>query len=140
MENRNGLVVDACLTRADGHAERTAALAMIEPRADRPGRITLAADKGYDAEDFVNELRSMNVTPHVAAKNKGSAIDGRTTRHAGYSISLRIRKRIEEVFGWGKTVGPIAKTMLRGASRVGAQFTFTLAGYNLARLPKLLAA
>ena len=105
MENRNGLVVDACLTQADGHAERNAALAMIEPRADRPVRITLGADKGYDAEDFVNELRSMNVTPHVAAKAKGSAIDGRTTRHAGYAVSQRIRKRIEEPFGWSKTVG-----------------------------------
>lgn len=140
MENRNGLVVDACLTQADGHAEREAALAMVEPRADRPGRITLGADKGYDAEDFVNELRSMNVTPHVAAKKSGSAIDGRTTRHAGYAISQRIRKRIEEVFGWGKTVGPLAQTMLRGTERVGAQFTLTVAGYNLARLPKLLAA
>jgi len=140
MENRNGLAVDGCLTQADGHAERIAALAMIEPRADRPGRITLGADKGYDAEDFVNELRSMNVTPHVAAKAKGSALDGRTTRHAGYAVSQRIRKRIEEMFGWGKTVGPIAKTMLRGAGRVGAQFTLTLAAYNLARLPKLLAA
>ena len=140
MENRNGLVVDACLTEADGHAEREAALALIEPRADRPGRITLGADKGYDAEDFVNELRSMNVTPHVAAKVTGSTIDGRTTRHEGYALSQRIRKRIEEVFGWGKTVGPIAQTMLRGAERVGAQFTFTVAGYNLARLPKLLAA
>ena len=86
MENRNGLVVEACLTHADGHAERNAALAMIEPRADRPVRITLGADKGYDAEDFVNELRAMNVTPHVAAKAKGSAIDGRTTRHAGYGL------------------------------------------------------
>jgi transposase len=140
MENRNGLVVDACLTEADGHAEREAALALIEPRADRPGRITLGADKGYDAEDFVNELRSMNVTPHVAAKVTGSAIDGRTTRHEGYALSQRIRKRIEEVFGWAKIVGPIAQTMLRGAERVGAQFTFTVAGYNLARLPKLLAA
>ena len=140
MENRNGLVVDACLTEADGHAEREAALAMIEPRADRPGRITLGADKGYDAEDFVNELRSMNVTPHVAAKVTGSALDGRTTRHEGYAVSQRIRKRIEEVFGWGKTVGPLARTMLRGAERVGAQFTFTVAGYNLARLPRLLAA
>jgi len=140
MENRNGLVVDACLTEADGHAEREAALAMIETRADRPGRITLGADKGYDAEDFVNELRSMNVTPHVAAKVAGSAIDGRTTRHAGYAVSQRIRKRIEEVFGWGKTVGPLAQTMLRGTERVGAQFTFAVAGYNLARLPKLLAA
>ena len=140
MENRNGLVVDACLTEADGHAEREAALAMIEPRADRPGRITLGADKGYDVEDFVNELRSMNVTPHVAAKVTGSAIDGRTTRHEGYAVSQRIRKRIEEVFGWGKTIGPLARTMLRGTGRVGAQFTFAVAGYNLARLPKLLAA
>ena len=140
MENRNGLVVEACLTHADGHAERNAALAMIEPRADRPVRITLGADKGYDAEDFVNELRAMNVTPHVAAKAKGSAIDGRTTRHAGYGLSQRIRKRIEEPFGWGKTVGPIAKTMLRGLERAGAQFIYTLTAYNLARLPKLLAA
>ena len=140
MENRNGLVVDACLTEADGHAEREAALAMIEPRADRPGRITLGADKGYDAEDFVNELRSMNVTPHVASKVTGSAIDSRTTRHDGYAVSQRIRKRIEEVFGWGKTVGPLARTMLRGTERVSAQFTFAVAGYNLARLPKLLAA
>jgi transposase len=140
MENRNGLVVEACLTRADGHAERNAALAMIEPRADRPVRITLGADKGYDAEDFVNELRSMNAIPHVAAKAKGSAVDGRTTRHAGYVISQRIRKRIEEAFGWSKTVGPVAKTMLRGLDRVGGQFTLTLAAYNLARLPRLLAA
>jgi transposase len=140
MENRNGLVVGACLTHADGHAERNAALSMIEPRADRPVRITLGADKGYDAEDFVNELRSMNVTPHVAAKAKGSAIDGRTTRHAGYAISQRIRKRIEEPFGWSKTVGLAAKTMLRGLERVGGQFIFNLAAHNLVRLPKLLAA
>jgi transposase len=140
MENRNGLVVGACLTHADGHAERNAALSRIEPRADRPVRITLGADKGYDAEDFVNELRSMNVTPHVAAKAKGSAIDGRTTRHAGYAISQRIRKRIEEPFGWSKTVGLAAKTMLRGLERVGGQFIFNLAAHNLVRLPKLLAA
>jgi len=139
MENRNGLVVDASLTHANGHAERNAALAMIEPHADRPVRITLGADKGYDAEDFVNELRSVNATPHVAAKAKGSAIDGRTTRHAGYAVSQRIRKRIEEAFGWSKTVGPVAKTMLRGLDRVGGQFTLTLAAYNLARLPRLLA-
>ena len=140
MENRSGLVVEASLSRADGHAERNAALSMIEPRADRAVRITLGADKGYDAEDFVNELRSMNVTPHVAAKSKGSAINGRTTRHAGYAISQRIRKRIEEPFGWSKTVGLAAKTMLRGLERVGAQFIFNLAAYNLVRLPKLLAA
>ena len=140
IENRNGLVVEASLTRADGHAERNAALAMIEPRADRPVRVTLGADKGYDAEDFVNELRSMNVTPHVAAKAKGSAIDARTTRHAGYAVSQRIRKRIEEPFGWSKTVGLAAKTMMRGVERVGGQFIFNLAAYNLVRLPKLLAA
>ena len=140
MENRSGLVVEASLSRADGHAERNAALSMIEPRADRAVRITLGADKGYDAEDFVNELKSMNVTPHVAAKSKGSAIDGRTTRHAGYAISQRIRKRIEEPFGWSKTVGLAAKTMLRGLERVGGQFIFNLAAYNLVRLPKLLAA
>jgi IS5 family transposase len=140
MENRNGLVVEACLTKADGHGERHAAHAMIEPRADRPLRITVGADKGYDTEDFVNELRAMNVTPHVAAKAKGSAIDGRTTRHTSYAISQRIRKRIEEAFGWSKTIGPAAKTMLRGVERVGAQFTLTLAAYNLVRLPKLLAA
>ena len=135
MENRSGLVVEASLSRADGHAERNAALSMIEPRADRAVRITLGADKGYDAEDFVNELRSMNVTPHVAAKSKGSAIDGRTTRRAGYAISQRIRKRIEEPFGWSKTVGLAAKTMLRGLERVGGQFIFNLAAYNLVRLP-----
>ena len=92
------LLVDACLTPADGHAERVAALAMIEPRADRPRAITLGADKAYDAEDFVNELRSMTVTPHVAQNTSGrsSAIDARTTRHGGYAVSQRVRKRIEE--------------------------------------------
>lgn len=139
MENRNGLVVDACLTVADGHAERIAALHMIEPRADRPRRITLGTDKGYDAEDFVTELRSLNVAPHVATKIKGSAIDGRTTRHAGYKISQVIRKRIEEAFGWAKAAAGLRKTRHRGLDRVGWQFTFTLAAYNLIRLPKLLA-
>jgi len=140
MENRTGLAAEACLTHADGHAGRNAALAMIEPRADRPSRITVGADKGYDAEDFVNELRSRNVTPHVAAKAKGSAIDGRTARHGGYAASQRIRKRIEEPSGWSKTVGLAAKTMLRGLERVGGQFIFNLAAHNLVRLPKLLAA
>jgi transposase len=140
MENRNGLVVDACLTRADGHAERVAALAMIEPRADRPARITLGADKGYDAEDFVNELRSMNVAPHVAAKVRGSAVDGRTTRHAGYTVRQIVRKRIEEAFGWAKGAAGFARTRHRGIARVGWQFTLAMAAYNLIRLPKLLAA
>jgi transposase len=142
MENRNGLVVDACLTEANGHAERIAALHMIEPRADRPRPITLGADKAYDAEDFVNELRSMNATPHVAQNTNGrsSAIDGRTTRHAGYPLSQRIRKRIEEAFGWIKTIAGQERTRFRGRERVGWAFTFAAAAYNLARLPKLLEA
>jgi transposase len=141
MENRHGLLVDACLTPADGHAERVAALHMIEPRADRPTAITLGADKAYDAEDFVNELRSMNVTPHVAQNTSGrsSAIDGRTTRHGGYAVSQRIRKRIEEAFGWIKIIARQAKSRFRGRDRVGWAFTFAAAAYNLVRLPKLIA-
>ena len=141
MENRSGLIVDACLTAADGHAERVAALAMIEPRADRSRSVSLGADKAYDTEDFVNELRSMNVRPHVAQNTNGrrSAIDGRTTRHAGYGMSQRIRKRIEEGFGWGKTVGGQRKTRFKGQMRVGWAFTFAMAAYNLIRLPKLMA-
>jgi hypothetical protein len=141
MENRNSLLVDACVTQADGHAERIAALHMIEPRADRPHAVTLGADKAYDAEDFVNELRSMNATPHVAQNTNGrtSAVDGRTTRHVGYAVSQRIRKRIEEAFGWMKTIGGQEKTKFRGRDRVGWAFTFAAAAYNLARLPKLIA-
>jgi transposase len=140
MENRHGLLVDACLTLADGHAERVAALHMIEPRADRPTAITLGADKAYDAEDFVNELRSMNVTPHVAQNTSGrsSAIDRRTARHSGYAVSQRIRKRIEEAFGWIKMVAGQEKTSFRGRDRVGWAFTFAAAAYNLVRLPKLI--
>jgi transposase len=140
MENRSGLIVEAELTQASGHAERTAAIAMIErhsPGSER--RLTLGADKGYDSADFVAELRRMCVTPHVAAKAKGSAIDGRTTRHASYAVSQRKRKQVEEPFGWGKTVGQLRKTMLRGLARVGAQFALTMTAYNLARLPRLLA-
>jgi len=141
MENRHGLLVDACLTLADGHAERVAALHMIETRADRPRAITLGADKAYDTEDFVNELRSMNVTPHVAQNTSGrsSAIDSRTTRHSGYVVSQRIRKRVEEAFGWVKTVAGQDKTRFRGRDRVGWAFTFAAAAYNLVRLPKLMA-
>jgi transposase len=141
MENRSGLLVDTCLTEADGHAERVAALAMIEPYADRPRPITLGGDKGFDSTDFVNELRSMNVTPHVAqnTSRRRSAIDGRTTRHGGYAVSQRIRKRIEEAFGWIKTVALLEKTRFRGIGRVGFAFTFAAVAYNLVRLPKLLA-
>lgn len=142
MENRSGLLVDACLTPATGHAERIAALAMIEPHADRPVAVTLGADKGYDAADFVNELRTMNVRPHVAqnmTRRRGrSAIDGRTTCHVGYAASQRIRKRIEEAFGWMKTVAGMRRPMLRGIDRVGWAFTFAAAAFNLVRLPKLL--
>jgi hypothetical protein len=103
--------------------------------------ITLGADKAYDAEDFVNELRSMKVTPHVAQNTSGrsSAIDGRTTRHSGYAVSQRIRKRIEEAFGWIKTVAGQRKTRFRGRDRVGWAFAFAAAAYDLVRLPKLMA-
>jgi transposase len=140
MENHSALILDTCLTSADGHAERIAALAMIEPRADRPKAISVGADKAYDAEDFVNELRSMNVRAHVAQNTSGrrSSIDRRTTRHAGYRMSQKIRKRIEEGFGWIKTVGGQRKTRFRGRDRVGWAFAFTAAAYNLVRLPKLL--
>ena len=142
MENRSCLLVDARLTLADGHGERNAALSMIEARADRPGAISLGANKAYDAEDFVNELRSMNVRPHVAQNTNGrrSAIDGRTTRHAGYAASQILRKRIEEGFGWIKTVAGMRKTRFRGRDKVGWAFTFAAAAYNLVRLPKLLDA
>lgn len=144
MENRNGLVVDAETTRVSGHAERLAALEMIDGIVDPDGtrRITIGADKGYDARDFVAELRERNATPHVAQNQSGrrSAIDGRTTRHPGYAISLRIRKRIEEVFGWSKSAAGQAKTRLRGLSRVRFAFMLTAAAYNLIRLPKLLEA
>ena len=114
---------------------------MIEPRADRPEAITLGGDKGFDAADFVNELREMNVTPHVAQNtSRRSAIDGRTTRHPGYAVSQRIRKRIEEGFGWIKTIAGLKKTKFRGLDRVGWAFTFAAAAYNLIRLPKLMGA
>ncbi len=140
MENRCGLIVDACLTPANGHGERIAALAMIEPRADRPTAITLGADKGYDAADFVNELRTMNVRPHIAqnTSRRRSTIDRRTTRHQAYSASQRIRKRIEEAFGWMKTIAGQRKTKFRGVDRVGWAFAFAAAAYNLVRLPKLI--
>jgi transposase len=141
MENRSGLFVDARLTRVSGHAERLAALDMIGPHAERPVAVTLGADKAYDTADFVMELREINVTPHVAQNTSGraSAIDGRTTRHGGYAISQCIRKRIEEGFGWMKTVAGLRKTRYRGIEKVGWAFTFTVAAYNLVRLPKLLA-
>lgn len=141
MENRNGFAVEAEMTHADGYGERKAAIEMlhrVDPGSTR--RLTLGADKGYDDAGFVDDLRMMHVTPHIAARRKGSAIDGRTTRHPGYAVSQKKRKQIEEAFGWAKTVGPIRKTMLRGLERVRAQFTLTMAAYNLAKLPNLLPA
>jgi transposase len=146
MENRNGLVVGATLTPATGTAEREAALTLID-RLGSKRRITLAADKAYDAREFVADLRKRKVTPHIAKheyvdKNgvkRSSALDARTTRHAGYEISLRIRKRIEEAFGWIKTTGSLRKTRHRGTQRVDWMFTLTAAAYNLIRLPKLMA-
>jgi transposase len=141
MENRHGLFVDTRLTRVSGHAERLAALEMIEPRADRPEAITLGGDRGFDAADFVMELREINVTPHIAQNlSRRSAIDGRTTRHSGYAISQRIRKRIEEGFGWMKTIAGLKKTKYRGLDKVGWSFTMAAAAYNLIRLPKLMGA
>jgi hypothetical protein len=138
MENRSGLIVDARLTRVSGHAERLAALEMIEPFADRPRAITLGADKGYDAADFVEELRTINVRPHVARKARFSAIDGRTIRHRSYGQSQRIRKRIEEAFGWIKTIAGLRKTRFIGRAKTALAFTFAAAAYNLVRLSKLI--
>jgi IS5 family transposase len=143
MENRSGLVVDAELTRAAGTAERLAALAMLEGVAHETGRrVTIGADKGYDTADFVMEVRELNAVPHVAQNTAGrrSAIDGRTTRHPGYAASQRIRKRIEEFFGWTKSSAGHRKTRFRGLPRVRFAFTLTAAAYNLIRLPKLIAA
>ena len=141
MENRSGLIVDALVTPASGTAERDAALTLLGRQTGRH-RVTLGADKAYDVGGFVAAVRGLNVTPHVAQNTSGrrSAIDGRTTRHPGYGVSQRVRKRIEEGFGWIKTVGGLRKTRHRGTARVGWLFTLTAAACNLIRLPKLLAA
>ncbi len=138
MDNRNGLAVDGCVTQATGRAEVEAALAMVEAI---PGweRITLGADKGYDRKAFVQELRDHRVTPHLACK-PSTIIDERTTRHPGYLISQRKRQRIEEIFGWLKTVAGLSKTRHRGVARVGWMFSFALAAYNLVRMRNLALA
>jgi transposase len=144
MENRNGLAVEAELTRAAGAAERLAALTMAENLP--AGHKTLGADKGYDTRDFVMELRELGITPHVAQNayetetaRRRSAIDGRTTRHPGYALSQKKRKRLEEIFGWLKTIGGLRQTRFRGLDRVRMAFSFALAAYNLIRMPKLMA-
>ena len=144
MENRNGLAVGGVLTRAAGTAEASAALHLAQGLP--PGPKTLGADKGYDSRDLVGELRELGVTPHVAQNayateraRRCSAIDGRTTRHPGYALGQKKRKRIEEIFGWLKSVGGCRQTRFRGLERVGMAFTMALAAYNLIRIPKLLA-
>jgi transposase len=142
IENRNGLIVTTEVFQANGTAERDAALVMLE---QVPGghRVTVGADKAYDTKDFVAECRNLKVTPHVAQNTKrtgGSAIDPRTTRHNGYAISQRKRKRIEESFGWLKTIALMRKVRHRGIFKVGWVFTFAAAAYNLVRMRNLLAA
>ena len=140
IENRNGLIVNAELLEANGRAERDAALRMLE---QLPGdqRLTVGGDKGFDTAEFVAECRHMNVTPHVAQNEKrpgGSAIDERTTRHGGYAISQKKRKRIEECFGWMKDIALLRKLKHRGLHKVGWIFSFAAAAYNLVRLRKLI--
>jgi transposase len=138
MENRNGLVADVETMQADGKAERDAAAVMLE---SIPGdhQVTVGADKGYDTKGFVADARAVNATPHAAQKKRGSAVDGRTTRHEGYQISQQKRKRVEEIFGWMKTVGGMRKLRHRGLELVGWMFTFTAAAYNLVRIRNLSA-
>lgn len=145
MENRHGLAVDATLTRATGTAEREAALTMLDRRSGRR-RITLGADKAYDVTGFVADLRARKVTPHIAINGavskhgvvRKTAIDRRTTRHAGYRASQRLRKRIEETFGWIKAQAGLVQLKLRGCAKAEAAFTFAVVAYDLIRIPKLL--
>ena len=150
MENRNGLAVGGLITAATGKAEREAALAMLDQRGSL-GRITLGADKAYDVRQFIGDLRQREVTPHIAidghvrstaatGHSRSTAIDARTTRHAGYAISLRSRKRIEEIFGWVKTSAGLSRVKVRGSPRVDAAFRMALSAYNLIRLPKLIGS
>jgi len=139
-ENRNGLVVVSTVTEADGFAERDAAEAMLAKVAQKKRRITVAADKNYDTKKLVKAMRKLKVTPHVAqntARNGGSAIDGRTTRHAGYAVSQKFRKRIEEVFGWLKTTGHFRQTRYRGVTKINWYFTLAVTAYNLVRMRNL---
>jgi transposase len=142
MENRSGLVVGTRTTLATGTAEREAALEMVKDIPGGQRQITVGADKGYDSKDFVSSLRQLCATPHVTKneyRNRSSAIDGRVTRHPGYAVSQKIRKRIEEAFGWAKTIGGMRKTHHRGLNLVGWMFTLTLTAYNLTRMGRLLA-
>jgi transposase len=136
MDNRHGLIAGEQVTTADGTAEVDAATQLMDDLGGTR-RITLGADKGYDRSRFVQDLRDRNVTPHVARKRKGSAIDGRTTHHAGYAMSIHVRRRIESIFGWMKTIGGMRKTRFRGLERVGLHFSLVATAYNLVRIARL---
>ena len=142
MENRNGLLVDLLIEPADGYAERRAAITMLRA-LEKKKRITVGADKGYEAKSFIQDCRELGVTPHVAQTSdyrRRSAIDRRIVRHMGYVVSQRIRKRIEEIFGWMKTVGGFRRTRYRGRDRTQLAAYFVGAAYNLLRMAKLQSA
>ena len=138
MENRNGLAVDVEVTLASGTGERDAAVSMAGRLKGRKRR-TMGADKGYDAKDFADDLRALKITPHIAGKKDGRSVDGRTTRHAGYAVSQRKRKRVEEIFGWAKTVGLIRKAKVRGIAKIEWLFTMCIAVFNLVRMRNMEA-
>jgi transposase len=142
MENRHGLILDVHVSQATGSAERDAALVMLDRRRTAGRRATLGADKGYDTRAFVRALRARGVTPHVTQNTSGrrSAIDGRTTRHAGYAVSQRVRKRVEECFGWIKTTGSGRKLRYVGLAKNQLWATFTAAAYNLVRMANIAAS
>jgi transposase len=143
MENRNGLLVDLRVEPATGYGERVGALAMLDEHVPEGDGVTLGADAGYDTADFVAACRERGITPHVAQtrdKRRGSAVDRRTVRHAGYEISQRIRKRVEEIFGWTKTVASFRKTRFRGQARTQLAAHLVAAAYNLLRIAKLMPA
>ena len=143
MENRNGLLIEFAVEPADGYAERNSARAMLETALPGSRRITLGADKGYDTRDFVESCRALKVTPHIArneGRAGGSALDRRTARHAGYALSQRVRKRVEEIFGWMKTVGGLRKTRYRGLDRTQLHAYLVAAAYNLLRIARLSPA
>ena len=141
MENRNGLLVDVLVNEANGFAERDGALEMLERSVPHGRRVTLGADRGYDIKSFVRDLREREVTPHIAQTlHRRPATDGRTTRHPGYRISLRIRMQIEKSFAWMKTIGGLGRSRLRGLAKTQLLTYFTGAAYNLLRMAKLEAA
>jgi transposase len=140
MDNRHGLAVAARVTRTSGTAEPTTAVALVRALPHRHERITVGGDKGYDTRACVTALRAAGATPHVAQRARYSALDDRTARHAGYAVSQRVRKRVEEIFGWLKTIGLQRQAHFRGTARVDWMFTFATAAYNLVRMQRLLPA